>query len=101
MPQTGKVQKILVLGDADCFSNAELMRDRYAVRSGNFSLLYEAFRWLTDGKYPVDTSRKGGSDTGFDMEIGSLPLTRWSLVFIMPFVMLVVSAVIIARRKSR
>ncbi len=101
LPDSSRTQKILLFGDADCFSNAELMRDRYAVASGNFSLLFEAFRWLTDGEYPIDTPRPRGSDNGFDMEIGSLPLVRWIFVAIIPFIMLVFSLVIIARRKSR
>ena len=98
---SGKKQRILLFGDADCFSNAELMRDRYAVASGNFSLLFEAFRWLTDGEYPVDTPRPRGSDNGFDMQIGSLPAVRWIFTAVIPLIMLVISVVIIARRKSR
>lgn len=96
-----KTQKILLLGDADCFSNAELMRERYSIGSGNFSLLYEMFRWLSDGQYPCDTPRAKGSDNTLDMDIDSLPLVRWTFVLIIPLVMLIASILIIIRRKSK
>lgn len=99
--ETGKVQKILLLGDADCFSNSELMRQRYEVNSGNFSLLYEVFRWLSDGQYPVDTPRAKGSDNGIDMGIERLPLVRWTFAAIIPLIMVLCSVIIIVRRKSR
>lgn len=96
-----RTQKILLLGDADCFSNSELMRERYAIESGNFSLLYEMFRWLSDGQYPCDTPRAKGSDNSLKMEIDNLPLVRWTFVAIIPLLMLIASIIIIIRRKSK
>ena len=37
----GKEQKIMVLGNADCLSNGELVRSRKDVKSANFSLILE------------------------------------------------------------
>ena len=95
------VQKILLLGDADCFSNSELQRTRYAVASGNFSLLYEVFRWLSDGQYPIDTDRPKGSDNGISAGIGSLTFVKWLFAGIIPGLMLLVAVIIFMRRKSR
>ncbi len=95
------VQKIMLLGDADCFSNSELQRNRYAVASGNFTILYELFRWLSDGKYPVDTDRPKGSDNGISAGIDSIPFVKWLFSAIIPALMLLASAIIFVRRKSR
>lgn len=97
----GRTQKILLLGDADCFSNAELTRDRYAVSSGNFTLLYQVFRWMSDGEYPVDTPRAAGSDRSLRVGIGQMGALKWILSAILPLVMLLTSLLIIVRRKSK
>ncbi len=96
-----RVQKILLLGDADCFSNSELMRQRYAIASGNFSLLYEVFRWLSDGQYPIATPRAKGSDNSVYVEVEQIPVIRWIFLAIIPLLMLLSSIIIIVRRKSR
>lgn len=101
LPDSADVQKILLLGDADCFSNSELQRNRYAVAAGNFSLLYEVFRWLSDGKYPIDTDRPKGSDNGISMGIESLAFIKWLFAGIIPAIMLIAAIIIFMRRKSR
>ena len=97
----GRTQKILLLGDADCFSNSELTRQRYAVNSGNFSFLYEMFHWLSDGQYPVDTPRRGGSDRSLRLGIEHLSLIKWTFAGILPLLMLLATVLISIRRKSR
>lgn len=94
-------QKIILLGDADCFSNAELMRDRYTVSSGNFTLIYQIFHWMSDGEYPVDTPRKNGSDWSMRVGIEQMPALKWILAVILPLLMLLTSLLIIIRRKSK
>ena len=97
----GRSQKIILLGDVDCFSNAELMRDRYAVSSGNFTLIYQVFRWMSDGEYPVDTPRASGSDWRMRVGIEQMPALKWMLAVILPLLMLLTSLLIIIRRKSK
>ena len=42
-----KKQRIIVLGDADCFSNAELQKSsRPGIYSFNFNMIPGSFRWL-------------------------------------------------------
>lgn len=96
-----KTQKILLLGDADCFSNAELTRDRYAVASGNFTLLYQVFRWLSDDTYPIDTPRAPGSDRSLRVGIEQMAVLKWMLAVILPLLMLITSLLIIVRRKTK
>lgn len=97
----GRTQKILLLGDADCFSTAELTRDRYAVASGNFTLLYQVFSWMSDGEYPVDTPRAMGSDLSLRVGIEQMSALKWILSVVLPFLMLLASLLIIVRRKSK
>ena len=40
-------QRIFVLGDVDCISNAELLMSRVGMKTSNFSLITGMFRWLS------------------------------------------------------
>lgn len=99
--ENGKQQRILLLGDADCFSNAELMRERYAVASGNFTFLYQVFKWLSYGEYPVDTPRAHGRDNAIRIGVDQAEVLRWLLCALLPLIMLCASVMIVVRRKSR
>ncbi len=94
-------QRILLIGDADCFCNAELTRDRYAVSSGNFTFLYQLFRWMSYGEYPVSTPRPLGSDNEVCIGVDDVPVMKWSFVAVLPLLMLLCSIMIIVRRKSK
>ena len=50
-----KEQKIVVVGDADFMSNAEL--GRFNLRPKNYEFSFEIFEWFSDGEFPVDTTR--------------------------------------------
>ena len=56
-----KEQKIIVMGDADCISNAELSINRDK-RSANWAYILNAFKWLSNDEYPIDISRPASSD---------------------------------------
>lgn len=97
----GREQKIILLGDTDCFSNIELTRDRYAVASGNFSLLYNVFHYLSDGQYPVDTPRAGCTDTTLRIGMPQMALVKCLFYGLVPIVLLLTASLVIMRRKSR
>ncbi len=59
----GKTQKILVTGDADWISNAELGAQRYEMKAFNFNLILAAFYWLSDNEVPIDMTRIEPIDT--------------------------------------
>ncbi len=96
-----RTQKILLLGDSDCFSNGELMKQRYNVTSANFPFLYQIFKWLSDDKFPIDTPRSHGRDSSVRSEIEALPYIKWIFAAILPLVMLITTILIFIRRKSR
>ncbi|MEY8591276.1 Gldg family protein [Butyricimonas hominis] len=59
-----KEQRIIVLGDADCIGNGELTKQRNGVAASNFTVVTESFRLLSNGEFPVNTSREFSSDNG-------------------------------------
>ena len=99
--ENGRQQRILLLGDADCFSNSELMRERYAVASGNFTFLYQVFKWMSYGEYPIDTPRPHGKDNAIRIGVNQAEVLKWVLCAVLPLIMLLASLMIVVRRKSR
>ena len=97
----GKTQKILLLGDSDCFSNGELMRQRFGIMSANFPFAYQTFKWLCDDKYPIDTPRAHPTDNSLTVGFKAMPYVKWVFLGILPLLMLLASVLIIIRRKSR
>ncbi len=55
-----KTQKIMVVGDADFMSNAEL--SRYNINTVNASFALRMFKWFSDGEYPVSVGRPAAID---------------------------------------
>ena len=96
-----KTQKILLMGDSDVFSNGELQRQRYGVMSANFQFLYHIYKWLCDGKYPVETPRLASRDNSVRASIEVLPYVKWGFAALVPFLMLIAVILIFVRRKSR
>lgn len=58
----GKMQKILVTGDADWLSNGELAMRRNNVATSNFPLINATFFWMSDGEVPIDMRRPSPID---------------------------------------
>ncbi len=80
-----KEQRIIVVGDADCFSNAELQKtSRQGYASQNFSMIPNSFSWLCYGEFPVSTARSAYKDTGFNITPMDLPRIKWIYCYILP-----------------
>ena len=95
-----KQQRILVIGDADCISNAELKMQREGYNSGNFELVTEGFRWLTYSEFKVDTRRPSPSDHTFTTTVDSLGYTKVLFMLIYPGILLIMALAIgMIRRK--
>lgn len=85
----GKVQRILVAGDADCMSNAELQIGRDGFSSGNFDLVVEGFRYLSGGEFPIDVRREPDTDTVFSADAASLTgVFKIVLMIVLPVLMI-------------
>jgi ABC-2 type transport system permease protein len=72
----GKQQRIVIAGDADFLSNAELARKT----SNNFEFNTALFSWFTYGKFPVDTSRPKSKDNSLD--ITSAQLAKLKIIYL-------------------
>ena len=94
-------QRIIVLGDADCISNSELMMYRKGIKASNFSLITESFRWLTDGEFPVNTRRPDPIDISISLELSSMLCVNVTFVGIFPLLLIGCGILIWYRRKGR
>lgn len=71
--QAGLQQRIIVLGDADCFSMGEFSTSRRGIRSANGNLIMAMFDWFSYGELPIDVSRPSAIDNALTigMETGA------------------------------
>lgn len=96
-----KEQKIVVVGDADCFSNGELMRSRSGINAFNYYLISGLFDWLSDGEVPIDVRRPKLIDDEVYMEDKGVQITKMLLLWLLPISMLLLSVVIWLRRRGK
>lgn len=77
-------QRIVVLGDADCMSNAELLMTRVGVRAANFNLITGMFRWLSYEEFPLVLSAIGPRDKVLELTKDSMTGVRVGLLWVFP-----------------
>lgn len=87
-------QRVMILGDADCFSNAELSIGREGYNSGNFNMIVETFRWLADGDFPIDTRREKQIDNKISLTVESVGFVKMLFIVILPLLMLITGVVL-------
>ena len=97
----GNEQRIIVISDADCMSNAELALTREGYESANFSLIVESFRWLSFGAFPVDTRRPDCPDNKLTLTVDSLHVTSILFMAVIPVLMLLLAVWLLLRRRKR
>lgn len=73
----GREQQIVILGDADFMSNAELKTRRENLRSANGDFLIGLFSGLSDGEYPVDVRREPTRDNDVVLTLAGVKLSQW------------------------
>lgn len=92
-------QKVLVLGDADCFSNSEMTIVREGLETSNFTLIHSAFRWLSDGQFPVEIDRKPTLDNNFRITSRHNRLVKGAIYLVSALLLL--AAFFTLRRRRR
>jgi len=95
----GKEQRIVVVGDADFLSNAELSRRN--VKTCNFDFATSVFGWFTYGQFPVDSTRPPAKDNRVNLTDRGLKLLKIVLLGILPGLILLIGAVVLIRRKRK
>lgn len=97
----GKEQKIIVLGDADCLSNAEINIQRMKVRGANYDMINGIFSWMTGDQYPVDVRREAVKDNHIDATKAQAKTSKTIMSIVIPSVLLIVYLLIWIRRRNR
>ena len=97
----GKEQRIVITGDADCISNAELANGRNGMFAINFNFISETFKWLSYGEFPIDTSRPQAIDNGLRVTRKIEPWMNLFALGIIPFLLALTGFTIWYKRKGR
>lgn len=95
----GKQQRVLVLGDADCWSNAELLANRKGINAHNFPMIPNAFRWLCYGEFPVSSPRKPHRDRETSMTPMMIPTIKNIYCIGIPCLIGLIGTIVIMRRR--
>jgi ABC-2 type transport system permease protein len=93
-----KQQRIIISGDADFMSNAELSRGQ---RGDNEYFMDGLFRWLSNGAFPIDASRPPAKDIQMNISDPQITLLMWVCKGIIPGIIAIIgSIVLITRRRN-
>jgi hypothetical protein len=92
-------QRVIVAGDADWPSNAEMRMGREGIGAANFLFLTEAFSTLADGEFPVRIDRPAPRDDRFALPLGSIATAQWLFMLAAPAALLVLALAVMLRRR--
>ncbi len=97
----GKEQRILVNGDADCFSNSELqMSNRTGIVAYNGYMISRSFLWLSHGRFPVSVIRPELIDRDTKITPMTLPWIRYTYIIVIPALIALLGFIILYRRRK-
>ena len=97
----GKVQRVIVCGDADCLSNSELYMQRDGYRSGNTELIAEGFHWLTNGAFPVDVTKTEPIDVRFQITVEQFAPMKYVFHIVIPGLLLIIGVGLWLKRHKK
>jgi ABC-2 type transport system permease protein len=95
----GKEQRIIIAGDADLLSNAEIFRRSPEVQ--NFAFGSGLFRWFTGGAYPLDTRRPDTYDNHIVMAPDNLIWLKMAMIGVFPGLLLIAGSTLLIIRRKR
>jgi ABC-2 type transport system permease protein len=96
-----KIQKVIILGDADCISNGEISINRNGVQASNFSVIMGAFYWMSDNEVPIDVRRPPLPDDAISLDKKSMATTRLILMWVFPGILALAALLLWIRRRGR
>lgn len=94
-----KEQRIIVSGDADFLSNAELSRMNMRTLNGGFAL--GIFKWFAYGEFPIDTSRPDPKDNITTLTATSVKMIQIFYYGVIPGAIFLLGLVTLIRRKRK
>ncbi len=95
----GKQQRIVVAGDADFLSNAELSRQN--IRTCNFDLSTALFSWFSNGEFPIETYRPPSPDNRLLLNDTGLSFLKIVMLGVLPGLLLIMGSILLIRRKRK
>ncbi len=95
----GKEQRVIVTGDADFMSNAELNRGN--VLTGNFNFNTALFGWFTYGQFPIDTFRPKPEDIKFLLNDAGAAVVKIIFLWVLPAILLLFATILLMRRRRK
>lgn len=99
--RAGRQQRIMVLGDADCFSMGEIDAMRRGLNSANEELIMSMFDWFSYGELPIDTSRPAPIDNKLYLGMETAATLKVLLQWILPAVLLLFGLFVLIQRKGK
>jgi ABC-2 type transport system permease protein len=99
--KAGKEQRIIVLGDADCFSNSEISMRREELKANNSAFLMGVFEWLSEGAYPIDVRKAEFQDTGFKIDLTTFKTWKFILMWLLPLSIIIIYFSIWFKRRKK
>jgi ABC-2 type transport system permease protein len=93
----GKQQRIIVTGDADFLSSAELKRWGNANREFDTPL----FGWFTYGQFPINTARPDSKDNRINLTYAGFTNLKIAFLGILPGLLLLFAIIFLVRRKRK
>ena len=97
----GREQRIIILGDADCISNAEHSIKRKGIPAYNYAVITGSFFWLSDGVAPFDVRRPKAVDNKVSVGMEGMGIVKIAFLWIFPILLLGIGILIWIRRKGR
>jgi ABC-type transport system involved in multi-copper enzyme maturation permease component len=97
----GRDQRIIVVGDADCFSMGELSASRRGIPSSNGMLIDAMFEWLSYGELPVNTVYPGKIDNNIYVNHWMSSVMTVVLKWVLPVLLLLAGIIVLVRRKGK
>jgi ABC-2 type transport system permease protein len=95
----GKEQRIVVTGDADFLSNAEVSRRN--LKTANFDFGTAIFGWLSYGQFPIDATRPKSKDLRLHLTGSGLSLLRVIFLGLLPGLLLLIGAALLIWRRRK
>lgn len=90
-----KVQKVMVTGDADFMSNADLAHPKGA----NQVLVNGMFQWFSGGAFPLEVSRPVMTDDQLYVDRKKIARLKGVFLVVLPGLLILLGAVVLIKRK--
>lgn len=97
----GKEQRVLIVGDSDCWSNEENNISRKGLPSMNYTFVYAAFNWLSFEELPVSTEQPSAIDNHIRIEEKGMEIASLIFYLFIPIILALTGILIWIRRRGK